>query len=182
MKHCAKKVKDDGLVINELGVGHGTARVDVAVMQPQLFHGYEIKSDYDTLKRLPVQVCEFSDVFDRMTLVVGRQHIIEAMEIVPDWWGVMCVFESLNNEIVLVNIRTPEDNPDQYPVEILRLMWKQEALDFLKKLGKDKGMRYKKRDAIYDRLASVSSVGEIKQEVFRVVKARKTEPISHSTV
>lgn len=43
-----KKVR----IIEELGVHHGTARIDIAVVNG-IMHGYEIKSDQDTLQRLP---------------------------------------------------------------------------------------------------------------------------------
>jgi hypothetical protein len=40
------------LVVDELGLRHGTCRVDIAVVNG-FIHGYEIKSDADTLERLP---------------------------------------------------------------------------------------------------------------------------------
>ncbi len=40
------------LVLDELGLRHGTCRVDIAVVN-SLLHGYEIKSDADNLARLP---------------------------------------------------------------------------------------------------------------------------------
>lgn len=44
----------DTLVLDELGLRHGTCRVDIAVVNGYL-HGYEIKSDSDTLERLPAR-------------------------------------------------------------------------------------------------------------------------------
>ena len=65
-------------IIEELGVQHGTARIDIAVVNGTM-HGYEIKSDQDTLKRLPEQMDIFNSVFDKMTLIVGKNHLYEAM-------------------------------------------------------------------------------------------------------
>ena len=45
----------DTVVIEELGLCRGQVRVDVAVVNG-LLHGYEIKSDRDSLRRLGVQV------------------------------------------------------------------------------------------------------------------------------
>src|SRR5690242_17854466 len=42
------------LVLDELGLRHGACRVDIAVVNGSM-HGYEIKSDSDTLERLPSQ-------------------------------------------------------------------------------------------------------------------------------
>ncbi len=61
------------LVLNELGLRHGACRVDVAVVNGSL-HGYELKSDMDTLERLPAQVGLYGKVLDKATLVVGARH------------------------------------------------------------------------------------------------------------
>ena len=50
-----KKYRDaDTIIINELGLLQGLCRVDVAVING-IIHGYEIKSEADTLERLPLQ-------------------------------------------------------------------------------------------------------------------------------
>ena len=50
--------KDDRqtVIIEELGVQHGTSRIDLAVVNGVL-HGFELKSDRDTLTRLPLYSC-----------------------------------------------------------------------------------------------------------------------------
>ena len=45
----------DTLILDELGVRHGTARIDIVVING-VMHGYEIKSDRDTLNRLPEKI------------------------------------------------------------------------------------------------------------------------------
>ena len=47
-------------------------RIDIAVVKGAL-HGFEIKSDFDNLKRLARQVDLYSQVLDRATLVVGER-------------------------------------------------------------------------------------------------------------
>jgi len=78
---------EDTLVLDEVGLRHGTARIDLVVVNDRL-HGYEIKSDRDSLKRLLDQVRVYSSVMDRMTLVVGYRHAYDALRMVPEWWGV----------------------------------------------------------------------------------------------
>src|SRR5262249_38903872 len=51
----------------------GLVRVDVAVINGTLA-GHELKSDRDTLRRLPAQVEVYSKVLDRATFVVGEGH------------------------------------------------------------------------------------------------------------
>src|SRR3972149_9340893 len=65
-------------IIEELGVNHGTARIDIAVVNG-IMHGYEIKSDQDTLQRLPEQMNIFNAVFNKVTLVVGKSHLYDAI-------------------------------------------------------------------------------------------------------
>jgi hypothetical protein len=48
-------------MLDEFGLEHGEVRVDVAVINGEL-HGYEIKSERDTLERLPRQVKAYSAV------------------------------------------------------------------------------------------------------------------------
>ena len=54
-----------------------------------VMHGFEIKSDIDSLARLPHQTELYSSVFDKITLVVGATHLYHAFNIIPDWWGVL---------------------------------------------------------------------------------------------
>jgi hypothetical protein len=75
------------LILQELGLRHGAAHVDVAVVNG-LLHGYELKSDSDSLGRLARQALVYGSVLDRVTLVVGRRHVEEAVGMVPAWWGV----------------------------------------------------------------------------------------------
>ena len=63
-------LEPDTVVVEELGLCQGQVRVDMAVVNGVL-HGYEIKSDCDTLRRLPNQVVAYGKVLDRATLVVG---------------------------------------------------------------------------------------------------------------
>src|SRR5260370_36720159 len=77
----------DTLMIQEMAIPRGAARIDIAVVNGWL-HGYEIKSDLDTLVRLVSQRDAYCGVFDRVTLVVGERHVRDAIEFVPDWWGI----------------------------------------------------------------------------------------------
>ncbi|WP_052770006.1 sce7726 family protein [Paenibacillus sp. IHB B 3415] len=52
------------IVVDELDVCFGSARVDVAVINGRL-HGFEIKSESDNLDRLPSQIEFYSRVFER---------------------------------------------------------------------------------------------------------------------
>lgn len=160
-----RHARDDELrIIEELGVRHGTARIDIVVING-IMHGYEIKSDCDTLERLPEQMNEFNDVFDRLTLVVGKRHLYDAINLIPDWWGIMVAKVNRNNKIIFHTIRKAEDNKKQVGISIARLLWREEALQILEEKNKATGVHSKPRESIYERLANTLNVDTIKEKV-----------------
>ena len=110
-------------IIEELGIQHGTARIDIAVVNG-IMHGYEIKGDRDTLQRLPEQMDVFNSVFDKMTLFVGKNHLYEAINTVPDWWGIIAAKISVNGSVMFNLIREGEFNKEQDSVSVARLLWR----------------------------------------------------------
>ena len=151
-------------IIEEFGVSHGTARIDIAVVNG-IMHGYEIKSDQDTLQRLPGQMNEFNSIFDRLTLVVGKRHLYDAMNLIPDWWGITVAIIDANNKVIFYTIREAEDNQEQVGVSIARLLWREEALEILEERNNATGVRSKPREIIYERLASTIAVDALKERV-----------------
>jgi len=141
-------------IFEELGVQHGTARIDYAIING-IICGYEIKSDRDTLDRLPEQAEEFSMVFDKLTLVVGKRHLYHAMHIIPDWWGVMVAKANADGDVLLQTIREPEQNKKQEGISIARLLWRGEALRILEERSEADGIRHKPREFIYKKCAEV---------------------------
>lgn len=151
-------------IIEELGVQHGTARVDIAVVNG-IMHGYEIKSDQDTLQRLPRQMDVFNSVFDKITLVVGKNHLYRAINIVPEWWGIMVAKSNNNGSVIFNLIRGEEFNKNQDSVSIAKLLWREEALRILEKNKVANGFYSKPRDFIYKKLASVLDQEALSEEV-----------------
>ena len=152
-------------IIEELGVSHGNARIDYAIING-IMHGFEIKSDRDTLKRLPEQVKEFSAIFDKVTLVVGKSHLYKAIHEIPEWWGILVVKTDNKGKIIFQNIRTPETNIDQQvKVSIARLLWRKEALQILEQKNNAIGVRSKSREVIYSKLANVLDLKTLKEAV-----------------
>jgi hypothetical protein len=155
-----KKLKDyrknghKAEVFEELGVEHGTTRIDYAIVNG-IMCGYEIKSDKDTLERLPEQVKDFSTVFDEITLVVGRRYLYEALHLIPEWWGVVLAKADSKGDVALQTIRSAEQNPIQKGISIARLLWREEALHILEERNKADGLRNKPREIIYQHLANM---------------------------
>ena len=151
-------------IIEELGIRHGVARIDIAVVNGVL-HGYEIKSDLDTLRRLPEQMYEYNCVFDQVTLVVGKKHLYEGINIVPDWWGIVVAKVNTDNSVVFNCIREAQDNKERESVSIARLLWREEALQILEDKNEAIGYRSKPRSFIYEKLATVLDQDTLRKAV-----------------
>ncbi|MEZ4194924.1 MAG: sce7726 family protein [Candidatus Paceibacterota bacterium] len=156
-------------VIPELGLWHGASRVDVAVVNGVL-HGFEIKSDRDTLNRLPSQREAYNSVFDKVTLVVGAKHFVDAFKIVPNWWGIETAHLDENGSVFFNIIRQAGENPKQDEISIARLLWKNEALDLLESEGKAGGVRSKPRELVYERVAETIEIDVLKKYVRNVLQ------------
>ncbi len=164
-----KKVR----IIEELGVHHGNARVDIAVVNG-IMHGYEIKSDLDTLLRLPEQIEVYNSVFDKMTLIVGKSHLYEAIKIIPDWWGVVVAKADKDGVVTFNTIREEETNENQNKLSIAKLLWREEALRILEDIDEAKGLRSKPRDLIYSKLSTVLDQETLGKKVRETIFFRTT--------
>jgi hypothetical protein len=146
------------------------ARIDVAVVNGAL-HGFEIKSDSDSLARLDGQVGQYSRIFDFVTLVCGRRLISAASHVVPDWWG-LTLARMENGEVQLDEVRKPQRNPSQDKAALARMLWKDEALSCLRR-NKIKGVTSKhSAEEVWDFAASKLELRMIVDEVRLAIKAR----------
>src|SRR5689334_19879557 len=114
------------VILDELGVCQGAVRVDVAVVNG-LLAGYEIKSERDTLERLPAQAAAYGRVFDRVTLVTSGDHLLRVDTVIPGWWGLTMATND-GEGVTLYEIRPPKPNPVIDPSAIVQLLWRDEAL------------------------------------------------------
>lgn len=154
----------DTLILQELGLRHGAARVDIAVVNGCL-HGYELKSDKDSLGRLARQERIYSSVLDRVTLIAGHRHLEEAMNLVPAWWGVQVAEMGPRGGVLFSLVRRARNNPSQDILAVAKLLWREEALELLHQVGVRRGFVSKPRAAIYARLAEVARPEEIRSRV-----------------
>ena len=159
------------LIIDELGVGHGQARIDVAVVNGNL-HGYELKSDKDTLHRLEKQANAYNKVFDRVTLVSAKKHVFKALKKIPDWWGIKIVECGASGSVRFHSIRAPKQNPSPDPVSVLELLWKKEALAFLNEIGVPTNLGNKTKKTIYRTIADRTNITSIKKMVRDTLRSR----------
>jgi len=159
-------------VVEEMGIWAGSVRIDIAVINGELC-GFELKSAKDTLERLPKQASLYSEVFDRMTLVVAERHLEKATEAIPSWWGISTVIGNPEIGLRLKKARSPCMNPDIQPLQIARLLWRTEALAILEKHGLIRGFRSKPVDLLAHRLASELTLDRLRLEVRSALKMRE---------
>ena len=160
------------IILDELGVRHGAARVDIVVVNGNLI-GFELKSDRDDLRRLPKQAQIFSGILDRVTLVVGHRHADEAVQAVPCWWGVKLAEVGPDGRVRFIDLREPSDNPSPDRLAIAKLLWREEALAFLEEIGAAGGLRSKPRATIYARLVELVELDSLRAFVRSQFRRRK---------
>ncbi|MBN1458443.1 MAG: sce7726 family protein [Armatimonadetes bacterium] len=161
----------DTVILEEVSMGCGAPRIDLLVVNGAL-EGFELKSDRDTLRRLPRQARFYTSVLDRMTLVVGPRHLDEAREIVPSWWGLALAEGSAPARISLSTIREAQQNPSPDPMAIARLLWKEEAFSLLDEIGAADGFRSKPRGHIHARLVDSCHIDTIRRCVRQRFRTR----------
>lgn len=160
------------LVVEELGLNHGTNRIDIAVINGEM-HGFELKSDSDNLLRLPKQVEAYSSVMDKVTLVVGSKHAKEAISMIPDWWGVKVAEQGKRGAIILRTERRNRKNRNIEPSELLKLIWKDEVnLLLAQKLEVDWRIKKLRKKEIYQLVVDNFTVDEIRDNVRTILKKR----------
>jgi len=166
----AYKDEADTLFIDELGLCTGNARVDIAVVNGSL-SGYEIKSERDTLQRLPHQIEIYSKALDQVTVVASVLHIEKVVKIIPEWWGLIEAFDE-EGHVKLRTIRKSQANPSVDPFSLVQLLWRDEALSLLREFGVEKGMLSKPRRAIWEKLSQAKSTDELGHFVRQQLKVR----------
>jgi hypothetical protein len=171
-KTLAKQFQDLNFeIIHELGLARGSTRVDVAVVARTGLYGFEIKSDVDVLKRLPGQVKLYSEVCDYASVVTTTKHLEEVVGMLPTWWGIFLASDETGKVKFKVNT-LPQKNPTLNITKLTRMLWRDEALEFLKRRGEDRGLQNKAKRHAWERIQKVASPDEIKAFLRERLKAR----------
>lgn len=159
------------LIVHELGILQGSSRVDVAVLNGEL-HGYEIKSDHDTLARLPGQVEAYSRVLSHVTLVTATRHYEAATALVPSWWGVAVARHETRGLSIAIRSR-PRRNPSIDRSALVQLLWRDETLAILRELRADRGIGGKPRRDLWAALSTTVSTEVLAKYVCTTLKLRQ---------
>lgn len=157
-------------VVEELCILGGKVRVDVSAINGQL-HGYEIKSAADNLERLPRQQKHYNKIFDRITLVADEKHVVQAVKIVPPFWGLIAA-RSTPDGVILNEIWPARQNYEVDPNALVQLLWRDEVLSILKVNGIARGLYKKSRKYLWKVMTSRLDLPIIQSSVRNCLKYR----------
>lgn len=159
------------IIIDEFCICWGDARVDLAVVNSK-FHGYEIKSDNDTLERLPRQIDFYGKVFDTMSIVCSKKWVSRARGLIPYWWGIIIAEEDSSGQVILHRRRKEYLNKKTDTRSILELTWKNEAIGILAQHNAARGFRNKPRYDIWDHIMEILDKKSIHKAVRESIRER----------
>lgn len=174
--------KQDGesVIVDELGVCNGSSIIDVAVINGSL-HAFEIKSDADTLVRLPKQAEHYNRVFDYVTIVVNGKYVNRVANLIPEWWGIWLIYEK-DAVVRRTEVRPSQRNSNVDAFSVAQLLSREEAVDLLTRLDLIKGYKSKRRWILLERLANEVSVTELSAHVRKYLKSRVDWKVSRFNV
>lgn len=167
------------LIVEELGICRGTVRADMAVVNGAL-KGFEIKSERDSLSRLPAQVSAYNKVFDTVTIVVAARHLHKVEALVPAWWGIFHADDRGCACPDLVCVRGEGVNIDVDPFALAQLLWRDEALHILEANGLAAGLRSKPRRYLWNALAENIKLSDLRELVRTHLKSRRRWRVDQS--
>lgn len=167
------------VLVEELGVEHGAARIDVALVSNHLI-GFEIKSDFDNLDRLARQMHTYHRIFDSLTIVTTMAYSAQVEALLPRWWGIFLAAPSEDGGVVLTEIRPAMIHNRQDPVSLAGLLWRDEAYGFLVAEGGAVVKAKAARHTIYEAIAKAIPLERIRAEVTATLRSRMSlRPRSH---
>lgn len=171
-KHLCEQVCARTLIIDELGLLHGRSRIDIAVINRQI-HGYEIKSEYDTLARLHTQLQIYRQTLQKLTIVTAPRHLSSIRRQVPTWCGLIQVQRGIQGDVQFLSIQPALTNPEVVPVMQAHLLWRSEVIDLLVEHGvPSKELRHP-RVRLYQMLCDVLTLRELTTAIHRCMLHRK---------
>lgn len=165
--------RSDTIVVDELGLKNGLVRADIAVLNGKLV-GYEIKTNSDTLMRLPHQIQAYNEVFDNVYVIVGDKHFENVLLTVPEWWGVYLVAETRDGLYDFKCCRKAKKNREKDTMGLAQLLWKDEVIDILTSYLNYKVHYKATKEQLYDILSNKCSSAKLSSYVLQYLKSRQT--------
>lgn len=161
----------DTIVVDELGLAHAKARIDVAVINGCV-HGYEIKSSLDTLDRLPSQLDLYRRCLGKLTLVVAPKHVDQIQNVAPEWCGILEAMKGPRNAVAFTTVKRARANPDVDAAQLAHLLWRPEAVALLVRFGASPKELRQPRKLLYEQLAEIMTVQQLTASIREFMERR----------
>ena len=152
------------LVIDELGLAHAKCRIDVAVING-IIHGYEIKSARDTLRRLSAQIDVFRQTLQRLTIVAAPRHVAGLETQAPEWCGILAAEQGRRGGIRFHVVRNAAASPDVDPIMMAHLLWREEVITLLRRMGYETRELRRPRKDLYAMLCADMTLSDITDSI-----------------
>lgn len=159
------------ILVEELGLAHAKTRIDLAVINGDI-HGFEIKSDRDTLGRLPRQLEIYYKTLQRLTIVCSERYIETVESMVPEWVGLIQVKVGPRGGVRLHNQRRAATNPDVEIKMLAHLLWRKEAVHLLSRQIPEKFLARKRRSYLYQLIEEHYTCRDLVCEIRQLMKLR----------
>lgn len=117
-------------MFHEVPLARGVGRADLVAVNGHI-SGFEIKSERDSLARLYHQVIHYNLICEYSTIVTAKRHLSEARRIIPPHWGILVVEHG--ERVTFQSVRKPKTNRQLDKWALIRLMWKEECVDVLRR-------------------------------------------------
>lgn len=165
------KPREDVLVIDELGLAHAKSRIDIAVINGCV-HGYEIKSEKDTLTRFELQLETYRKTLSRLTFVCAPKHIADVEADAPAWCGLIEAYRGPRGAVHFTTRRSALLNPDLELEMLAHLLWRGEAASILASQGVAPSQLRKPRRELYEMIAERMTRKELTLSIREVMRQR----------
>lgn len=109
------------------------ARMDALLVSHRIY-GFEIKSDVDSLSRLPRQILAYNAAVERAVLVVGDRLLAPATDLVPDWWTIWRA-RWRDDRVVIHEVRRGRLNPAPNVHAVTMFLLRDDLLAALRQRG-----------------------------------------------
>jgi len=140
------------------------------VLVGKAMNGYEIKTERDTLRRLPRQAGAYGRVFDTCSIVAAERHLDAALDLVPDWWGVIA-YVNHDQPLAFHEVRAARPNQGVDPETLVRLLWREEARAALLSIGAEPDPRAS-RVSMWRQLLELIDLGRLREIVRAAILGR----------
>ena len=163
---------NDAVLINEMVYANWSRRADLAVANGHL-HAFEIKSDFDSLRRLEGQIAIYLERFDKLTLVVSPKFLDAVLEMTPSRVAVWSVSEKEGGAVHLKVVREGKREKVENRDVLIDYLLREELYRFLS----SRGVPVRRSDSRSNlvKLAKAQPVTKLRAYVLQALKERYQE-------